>query len=314
MTNVSDRHEGDSSYNISKKRKLHAYASGSGSLSFVMRDEDRNPDLGRRPQSDECVAYMKAKIESGQASWADGRDWMIINQGPLDVENHEHFEAVRKVERIGPGALKMGGRVYQYDPAQVQEYVVPKFTFELAGRTHEIEGTGNNGALGYFLKNEKSLGDPARVVWDSEEERLQLAKGSVFHIGQKFKFKVGDPIVGNGYRGTVTEVCSGQLDGMVVVGLPGGRACLSSSYPDCYPAVEGDIAVPHLITEGRHVGEVKEVSQQFVTQTAGRGKVVAHEVGRFDQLPNVGESVDIQYQGSKAVVAKSLDKGKGNGR
>lgn len=293
-----------------KQGELHAYASGSGSLSFVIRDEDRNPVSGRRPQADECVSYMRNKIESGQGAWADG-DWMIVNQGPLDRENHEHFEAVHKVERIGPNALKMGKHVYEYDPAQVQAHVVPKFTFELAGRTQEIEGTGNNGALGYFLKNEKALGDPARVVWDSKEERLEREKGPSFHIGEKFVFNVGDPIVGNGYRGSVTEVCSGQLDGMVVVRLPGGSACLSSSYPDCYPAIFKGVEV---VTEGRHVGQVKEVNQQFVTQNAGRGKLVAHEVGKFGELPQVGETVDIQYQGGKAVVVESLDKGKGNGR
>lgn len=300
MTNETNKHEGE----------LHAYASGSGSLSFVIRDVYRNPVSGRRPQADECVAYTKAKLESGQGSWADD-DWLVINQGPLDIEGHEHFEAVRKVERIGPGSLKMGGRVYEYDPAQVQEFVVPQFKHELAGRVQLIEGTGNHGALGYFLKNEKVLTDPARVVWDSEEERLLNAAGPAFAIGQKFKFKVGDPIVGNGYRGTVKEVCGGQLDGMVVVGLPGGSACVSSSYPDCYPAVIKDVEV---VTEGRHVGKVKEVGQQFVTQNSGRGKLVAHEAWKFDQLPSVGQTVDIQYLGSKAVVSQSVDKGKGNGR
>jgi hypothetical protein len=137
------------------------------------------------------------------------------------------------------------------------------------------------------------------------------AVGPLFTVGQKFEFKVGDLIVGNGFRGTVKEVCSGQLDGRVVVGLPGGSGWLASSYPDCYPAIYKGVEV---VTEGRHVGQVKEVSPQFVTQNAGRGKLVAHEVGKFVNVPRVGETVDIQYKGRKAVVAEELDQGKGTGR
>ena len=56
-----------------------------------------------------------------------------------------------------------------------------------------------------------------------------------FSVGQKFDFTVGDVVVCNGYEGTVTAVCSGQLLGMVEVRLPGGVVCVSASYPDCRP-------------------------------------------------------------------------------
>jgi len=147
----------------------------------------------------------------------------------------------------------------------------------------------------------------ASVAAPGETSRI----GPSFNIGQRFEFKAGDPIVGNGYRGSVTKVCDGQLAGMVEVRLPGGYGCLSSSYPECYPAIQNGVEV---VTDGRHVGKVEEVTSQFVIQDAGRGKMIAHEVGKFDVLPQLGEKVDVQYRGDKAVVVEPKAKVKGNER
>jgi hypothetical protein len=50
----------------------------------------------------------------------------------------------------------------------------------------------------------------------------------------KKPFKVGDAVICNGYPGTVTKVCAGQLRGMVEVKVPGGLVCVSAGFPDCY--------------------------------------------------------------------------------
>ena len=135
--------------------------------------------------------------------------------------------------------------------------------------------------------------------------------GPIYVVGQRFDFKVGDPIVGNGYRGSVTTVCTGQLTGMVEVRLPGGSACLSASYPDCYPAIRDGVEV---ITDGRHVGSVLDVNAQFVVLDAGRGKCVALPVGKLEVLPNIGEKLDVQYRGEKVVVVEPKSKGNERGR
>jgi len=46
---------------------------------------------------------------------------------------------------------------------------------------------------------------------------------------------VGQKVICNGYPGTITTVCDGQLKGMVEVRLARGSVCVSYSYPDCYP-------------------------------------------------------------------------------
>lgn len=62
------------------------------------------------------------------------------------------------------------------------------------------------------------------------ESRLAYA------IGQCFDFTEGQPVICNGYPGTISRVLSGQLAGMVEVRLAGGQVCVSACYPDCYPA------------------------------------------------------------------------------
>lgn len=186
---TQESHNKDQEADVGDKVTLHTYASGSGALTFVLKDENRNPVSGRRPQANECIDYLKQRMAEGRGIWK-GSDWMIVNQGPLDRENHEHYEAVRQVTRVGENALQMNGNVYEYDPAQVQGHVTPKFTFDLAGRTQEIEGTGNNGALGYFLRNEKILSNPERIVWDSAKERIAVEKVTVADIRPDIKGKL----------------------------------------------------------------------------------------------------------------------------
>ncbi len=43
------------------------------------------------------------------------------------------------------------------------------------------------------------------------------------------QISVGSDVICNGYRGTVTEVCTGKLQGMVIVRVPGGTVCVGSS-------------------------------------------------------------------------------------
>jgi len=133
----------------------------------------------------------------------------------------------------------------------------------------------------------------------------------LFGVGQHFDFNAGESVVANGIRGTVTKVLDGQLAGMLEVRLPGGVICVSASFPNCFPAfVEG----MEVVTDGQFVGPVVEVSGQFVVQDAGRGRLVAHECHRFDALPAVGDSIDLQHQGGKVVFSVEKDKGRGNER
>lgn len=134
--------------------------------------------------------------------------------------------------------------------------------------------------------------------------------GPSYSIGQKFLFKVGDPVIANGYRATVIKAHAGQLAGMVDARVPGGPVCISSSYPDCYPAISNGVEV---VTEGRHIGTVKEVGQ-FVTLDAGRGKLVAIESQKFDKLPQVGDKSDITVTWNKAVVVEPKSNSKSNER
>ena len=52
-----------------------------------------------------------------------------------------------------------------------------------------------------------------------------------YHSRQAAQWKAGDRVTCNGYPGTITKVCEGQLLGMVEVHLPGGWACVSASAP-----------------------------------------------------------------------------------
>ena len=157
----------------------------------------------------------------------------------------------------------------------------------------------------------------AQVLTDLDEGKLQQDAGKApmlapsFEVGQRFDFKPGEAIVGNGYRGTVAKVLDGQLAGMVEVRLPGGIACVSASFPDCFPAITDGVEV---VTQGQFIGSVKEVTGQFVVQDAGRGRLVAHECHRFEKLPAVGDVVDLQHRGDKVAFVVEQAKGRGNER
>ncbi len=58
----------------------------------------------------------------------------------------------------------------------------------------------------------------------------------LFAIGQRFALTKGQQVICNGYPGTVIQVHTGQLAGMVDVRVPGGLTTVSASYPDVYPA------------------------------------------------------------------------------
>jgi hypothetical protein len=42
-------------------------------------------------------------------------------------------------------------------------------------------------------------------------------------------FKIGQKVICNGFPGTITEICTGQLTGMVVVRLASGTVCVDAS-------------------------------------------------------------------------------------
>lgn len=88
-------------------------------------------------------------------------------------------------------------------------------------KDHSTEELALQDAIGWYP-------DPAAKVSQSDER-------PAYKHGQVFVFKPGDPIIGNGYKGTVVRMYS---EGMVEVRLPGGTCCIPASYPDCYPASE----------------------------------------------------------------------------
>lgn len=129
-----------------------------------------------------------------------------------------------------------------------------------------------------------------------KEKLSAVLIGPEFQVGEKFKFQPGDKVVGDGYRGAVIGMYS---EGMVEVRLPGGAVCIPAYYPDCYPAVRNGVEI---VTDGQHIGVVKEVGTQFVTMDAGRGRLVAIEANRFDKMPEVGGKVTVQLDYGKAKI------------
>ena len=69
-----------------------------------------------------------------------------------------------------------------------------------------------------------------------------------------------------------------------------------------------------VVTEGRFIGKVEEVTKQFVVQNAGRGRMVAHESHRFAELPKTGDVIDLQHRAGKVTFGVEKDKGRGNER
>lgn len=59
---------------------------------------------------------------------------------------------------------------------------------------------------------------------------------TTYEIGQRFTFAVGDKVICNGFPMVVSEVCDGQLAGMVVAKTERGSVCVSANFPNIYPA------------------------------------------------------------------------------
>lgn len=116
-----------------------------------------------------------------------------------------------------------------------------------------------------------------------------------YRISDRFSFDQGDKVIANGYPGVVTSIYAKNADGtssMVVVRLPGGSACVSASYPDCFPAISNGCEV---VLEGRHSGRIEHVGESLVIQNTGRGRTVAHLCHRMVEIPTIGLSVTINY-------------------
>lgn len=75
------------------------------------------------------------------------------------------------------------------------------------------------------------------------------------------------------------------------------------------PATGAEIA-----TDGRFVGKVKDVNEQFVTLDAGRGRLVKMSTDGFDTLPIRDHIMDVQLRSGKAKVVEPQSHGKGKER
>ncbi|MDO8535052.1 MAG: hypothetical protein Q7S17_09985 [Xanthobacteraceae bacterium] len=61
--------------------------------------------------------------------------------------------------------------------------------------------------------------------------------------------QIGQKVKCNGFDGTITEVCTGQLKGMVVVRLASGSVCVSARELD----KEYHVTAPKVTGSGRYV-------------------------------------------------------------
>lgn len=88
-----------------------------------------------------------------------------------------------------------------------------------------------------------------------------------------------------------------QLDKQLVAQAIDARTAMPKRTVEKLP--EGVKAV----TAGRHVGLVVDVTKDWVVQKAAPSVFVAHKRGDFEQLPEVGSKLDVQYsRDGKAVV------------
>lgn len=99
---------------------------------------------------------------------------------------------------------------------------------------------------------------------------------------QRFTFKLYERVICNGYPGSVQEICTGQLDGMVVVRVPGGRTCVSSSWPDCYP--DGG----HLVFDELRAEILRRFPDRLVLEDGGKVHVFASSAD-YDAYRNGGK-------------------------
>lgn len=254
------------------------------------------------PPENVIAEYPELKIRFADVFSARSQDGLEGNSIPSHGDFDEKEEYLKKIIESQSGDLKKVYDIFKeaYGSSHKQGSAESDIYYVKRCSQQDLMDAEYGGAVFQEVADSLINSEPA------------LAKiGPAFGIGQSFDFQVGEPIVANGFRGSVSKVLDGQLAGMLEVRLPGGTACVSSSFPDCFPAFNDGVEV---VTEGRFIGPVKEVSGQFVVQDAGRGRLVAHECHRFDKLPEVGNVVDLRHSGGKVSFFAEKDKGRGNER
>jgi hypothetical protein len=83
--------------------------------------------------------------------------------------------------------------------------------------------------------------DTISAFCDAVAMEAVIQKGAlVFKTGQSLNLAQGQPVVCNGFMGIVKVVHTGQLKGMVDVGLDAGTVCVAANYPNCIPLSVAD--------------------------------------------------------------------------
>ena len=121
-------------------------------------------------------------------------------------------EAMRVTRRESIGGLNVWFEVETYNE---------KRAVWISQKDHPTAELAQQDAKGWYQ-------DPAATSPEN-------AQPTLYPVGKVFAFNPGDPVIANGYPGTVVRMYS---EGMVEVRLPGGLVCIPASYPDCYPAPE----------------------------------------------------------------------------
>lgn len=65
-------------------------------------------------------------------------------------------------------------------------------------------------------------------------------------------------------------------------------------------------ANPLVVTEGRFIGSVVEVTDKHVLQDVGRGKLVAHDKANLAEVPAVGKLADLLYKNGIGRAVEQL--------
>ena len=66
-------------------------------------------------------------------------------------------------------------------------------------------------------------------------QRNQPTAKPPYVLGQTFAFTPDQVVICNGYPGRISQILTGELEGMVEVKLASGYVCVSACYPNCYP-------------------------------------------------------------------------------
>lgn len=85
----------------------------------------------------------------------------------------------------------------------------------------------------------------------------------IFQPGQNLKLVKNQSVICNGFPGTVTEVHTGKLEGMVDVRLESGAVCVSSTYPDCIPLSILDMEPANEIKAGILANQLEQLLVQL---------------------------------------------------